>query len=51
MWIVLIGLAIVSLASILVCCKAASDADDITEDWNKNWIGQKFTKEAPKSKK
>lgn len=44
MWIILgiIGLGI--NIALWVCCKAASDADDITEEWNKNWIGQKFKK-------
>ena len=46
MWIAILGLVgTFVLASIWVCCKAASDADDsITEEWNKNWTGQKFKK-------
>ncbi len=46
---IIIGLIVfvVSLIvlSIWCMCKAASDADNnITEEWNKNWTGQKFNK-------
>lgn len=44
MWIVILGIICVALVGIWACCVAASDADDITEEWNKNWIGQKFEK-------
>lgn len=51
MWIVIIGIIGLILIGIYACCVVASDADDITEKWNKNWVGQKFDKEPPKSKK
>ena len=52
MWIVILGIIGVALVGIWACCVVASDADDsITEEWNKNWVGQKFDKEPPKSKK
>lgn len=49
-WVV-IGLIVLTIVFIIFAiwcmCAAASEADDITEEWNKNWTGQKF----PKSKK
>ena len=46
MWIAILGVIGVALVGIWACCVVASDADDsITEEWNKNWVGQKFNKE------
>ena len=45
MWILAIIIFVAVSVALWVCCIAASDADDnITEEWNKNWIGQKFKK-------
>jgi hypothetical protein len=51
MWIAILGVSAVALVGVYACCVVASDADDITEEWNKNWVGQKFPKEDPKTKK
>ena len=46
MWIVILGLIGIALVGIWACCVVASKADEnITEEWNKNWTGQKFDKE------
>lgn len=46
-WVV-IGLIVLTIVFIIFAiwcmCAAASEADDITEEWNKNWEGQKFEK-------
>jgi uncharacterized membrane protein YukC len=46
-WVV-IGLIVLTIVFIIFAiwcmCAAASEADDITEEWNKNWTGQKFKK-------
>ena len=44
MWILAIIIFVSVNIALFVCCKAASDADDIVEQWNKNWTGQKFKK-------
>ena len=44
MWIVILGIIGVALVGVWACCVVASDADNITEEWNKNWTGQKFEK-------
>ena len=44
MWIAILGVIGVALVGVWACCVVASDADDITEEWNKNWVGQKFEK-------
>ena len=47
-WVIigLIVLVVVFIVFAIWCmCAAASEADDnITEQWNKNWTGQKFDK-------
>lgn len=47
---IMVGLVFLILFSIWAMCRAASDAD-ATAEWNKNWEGQKFKKEAPETKK
>ena len=44
-WVV-IGLIVLIYSSYSQygACAAASEADDITEEWNKNWTGQKVQK-------
>lgn len=42
--VILIALGLVVLATIWCMCRAAGKADGITEEWNKNWTGQKFDK-------
>ena len=45
MWIAILAIGAIALVGVWACCVVASDADDnITEEWNKNWIGQKFDK-------
>ena len=52
MWIAILGVSAVALIGIWACCYVASEADDnITEEWNKNWVGQKFDNASQKSKK
>ena len=41
----LIVAGLVVIAGMWCMCRAASKADNITEEWNKNWVGQKFDKE------
>lgn len=40
----LIVIGLIVIAGLWAMCKAASDADAIDE-WNRNWVGQKFDKE------
>lgn len=53
-WVV-IGLIILTIVFIIFAiwcmCAAASEADDIVEQWNKNWTGQKFKNASQKFKK
>lgn len=41
---ILILLGLLLLIDLWAMCKAASDAD-ATDEWNKNWVGQKFDEE------